>query len=247
MRTVKTAAAAMLFTLVAAACGGSSSQESIVIMTPASLAESFTDLAAAFETAHPDYEVRINLAGTSALREQVLEGAPGDVFVSANVDIMQQLVEANAVTASQPLMSTELRIATPKDNPASITELADFANEDALIGLCSEGVPCGDYARDALEAAGVTPAIDTNETNVRALLAKIAAGELDAGIVYVSEIRASDEVLGFEQPALSDVEVLYPIGVLAEAPNPAGAQLFADFALSPDGQQLLAEHGYRPA
>jgi molybdate transport system substrate-binding protein len=123
--------------------------------------------------------------------------------------------------------------------------LTDFAAEELLIGLCSEGVPCGDLGRRILEEAGVTAVVDSNEPNVRALLTKIEVGELDAGLVYVTDVpSAGGGVDGVEIAGIDDVIAEYPIVVLRGARNPDGAEAFVAFVLSDEGSAILREHGF---
>jgi molybdate transport system substrate-binding protein len=221
----------------------------VLVFAAASLTDAFGELAAAFEDGHPGVTVTLNFASSSSLREQIVAGAPADVFASASNNDMNQLAEAGAVAGEARVFAhNKMTIAVPTGNPAGITGLADFANTDLLIGLCAEEVPCGKYGRQALESAGVVPALDTNEPDVRSLLTKIAAGELDAGIVYVTDIAAAAGAV--EEVAIPDenaVEATYPIAVLAAAPNPDAAAEFMAFVLSAAGREILAGFGFLPA
>ena len=212
----------------------------------ASLTDAFAEVEAEFESANPGVDVVLNLAGSSALREQILEGAPADVFASANTSNMDQLAEAGEVAReSQIFVRNLLQIAVPSGNPAGVTGLEDFGRDELLIGLCAEDVPCGDFAREALANAGVTPAIDTNEPDVRALLTKVEAGELDAGITYVTDVAPTDGAVdGVDIPEDVNVVADYPIAVLANAPNPDAASAFVDFVLSDEGQAILTKFGF---
>ena len=126
-----------------------------------------------------------------------------------------------------------------------MTGLEDFAREELLIGLCAEDAPCGDFGRQALENAGVTPSIDTNEPDVRALLTKIEAGELDAGITYVTDVLStSGTVEGVDIPAEVNIVAEYPIAALAGAPNPDAAAAWVEFVLSEEGQAILTSYGF---
>lgn len=239
--------------MLAAACAGppaadSPAREKLLVSAGSSLTEAFHDIERAFEADHPGVDVVLNLSGSPALREQILEGAPADVYASADLPNMQQVVEAGAVMGEARIFArNRLQIAVPSGNPAGITGLADFSNPQLLIGLCAEGVPCGDFARRALAAAGVTPAVDTNEIDVRALLAKIAAGELDAGITYVTDVASTDgAVQGIDIPEPYNVVADYPIATLANAPHRQTAAAFVDFVLSAEGQAILAAHGFAP-
>lgn len=219
----------------------------LVVFAAASLTDALGDVKAAFEEAHPGVTVTLNLAGSSALREQILEGAPADVFMSANASNMDQVIDGGEATESQIFVNNLLQIAVHAGNPAGITGLEDFARDDLLIGLCAEEVPCGDFGRQALENAGVTPAIDSNEPDVRALLTKVAEDELDAGIVYVTDVKApdfADDVDGIDIPEEYNVVAKYPIAALSNAPNPDAAAAWVEFILSDAGQAILAEFGF---
>ena len=215
------------------------------VFAAASLSDAFTDLAAAFEAAQPDHRVVLNLAGSSALRAQILAGAPADVFASASPSIMDEVAAAGLTRGRAHHFATNrLQIATPAGNPAGITGLGDFERPELFLGLCAEPVPCGQLAGALLEGAGVEPSVDTREPDVRALLTKIAAGELDAGIVYRTDVAAlGDEVTGIEL-AGGGPEAVYPIAALVDGPEPEGADAFVAFVLGPAGQRILAEHGF---
>jgi molybdate transport system substrate-binding protein len=231
----------------AVACGTSASavKDPVLVFAAASLTDAFGELEEIFEAANPDFDVQLNLAGSSSLREQILEGAPADVFVSADTTNMDQVVGAGEASDSVTLATNLLQIAVPAGNPAGVTGLADFAEEDLLIGLCAEGVPCGDFGRQALANAGVTMSIDTNEPDVRALLVKIEAGELDAGIVYVTDVLAAgDRVEGVVIPADANVVATYLIAALTNAPNSDGADAFVTFAVSEEAHAILARYGF---
>jgi len=249
--------------LVLAACGDSSEETTagettttasassglegdLLVSAAASLTDAFAEVESAFEAANPGVDVLLNLAGSSVLREQILEGAPADVFASANNFNMDQVVEAGEVDGDPEIFVRNLlQIAVPSGNPAGVTGLDDFANVDLLIGLCAEDVPCGDFGRTALENAGVTPAIDTNEPDVRALLTKIEAGELDAGITYVTDVLSTNgAVEGVDIPEEFNVIADYPIATLVNAPNPDAAPAFAAFVLSAEGQAILNSYGF---
>jgi molybdate transport system substrate-binding protein len=218
----------------------------LLVSAAASLMDAFVEVESAFEAANPDVDVVLNLGASPALRAQILEGAPVDVFASANPSSMDQVLEKGEVAGGpQVFVTNMMQIAVPVGNEAGVTGLADFANEDLLIGLCAEDVPCGDSGRQALKSAGVTPAIDTNEPDVRALLTKIEAGELDAGIVYVTDVLSTaGTVEGIEIPEKNNVVVDYPIAALLNAPNPDAAAAFVTFVLSDEGQAILTEFGF---
>jgi len=227
------------------AAGEAALEGTITVFAAASLTDAFEEVATAFEAAHPGTSVAFNFAGSSSLREQILAGAPADVFASANTSNMDQVVEGDAAADPATFVENQLQIAVPAGNPAGIAGLSDFADGDLLLGLCAEEVPCGQFGREALANAGVTPAIDTNEPDVRSLLTKVEAGELDAGIVYVTDVRsAGDAVEGIDIPAEEIVIATYPIAALTDAANREVADAFVAFVLSGEGQEILASYGF---
>lgn len=232
--------------LLIVGCSGSEDRRVLWVSAAASLTDAFGAVEQAFEETHPDVDVVLNLAGSSSLREQILGGAPADVFASANMDNMEQVRTAGLVAGEPRVFAhNQLQIAVPPGNPARISGLADFANESLFLGLCANGVPCGDFARAALAAAGIDPAVDTNEPDVRSLLTKIEAGELDGGITYVTDVISSEgSVEGIIIPDGVNVVADYPIAVLVGAPSPEIADEFVGFLLSAEGQRILSEFGF---
>lgn len=228
-----------------AGCGRDAPDKSITVFAAASLTDAFTEVGAAFEAANPGTTVAFSFAGSSALREQILAGAPADVFASANASNMDRVVDADAAGEPVDFATNVLQIAVSPGNEAGVTGLDDFADAELLIGLCAEEVPCGDFGREVLANAGVTPQIDTNEPDVRSLLTKIQAGELDAGIVYLTDVRAAgDAIAGIEIPAAQNVVATYPI---ATASDSDVAEAFVAFVLSDVGHAILESYGFGPA
>lgn len=255
MRPSPSPAALVVLALAAAvlvvSCGGDDTADAaatpttVRVFAAASLTDAFTELAVDFEAANPGVTVELNLGASSALREQILEGAPADVFASANTSNMDQVVEAGNIEGTpRVFVRNALEIAVPAGNPAGITGLADLGREELLIGLCAEEVPCGQFGREALTAAGVRPAPDTDEPDVRSLLTKVAEGELDAGLVYRTEVLADDAVEGIAIPADQNVVADYPIATLAEAGEQAMAAAFVEYVLGVEGQELLVSYGF---
>lgn len=219
---------------------------SITVFAAASLTDAFGEIADEFEAANPGVSVESNFGASSALREQILAGAPADVFASANLSNMDQVVEADAAAGDARTFATNrLEIVVPAGNPADVSGLAAFGDDDLLVGLCAAEVPCGDLGREALANAGVTPAVDTEEPDVRSLLTKVEAGELDAGLVYATDVLAAgDAVEGIEIPAADNVVAEYPIATLAEAGGAEVADAFVAYVLSDAGQDILASYGF---
>lgn len=229
------------------ACGASSGDRiELTVMTAASLTEAFAEIEAAFEAANPGVNVRLNIAGSASLREQIVQGAPADVFASANATVMQQVVNAGAASNDVRFASNRMVVAVPSKNPGEVNTVADLAENDLLVGLCQVGVPCGDLAREALTAAGIEAAVDTTEGDVRALLTKIEAGELDAGVVYATDIAGAN-VRAIDFPPDAQPTNPYMIATLTEAPAPSAAADFVAFVTGSAGQAILAEHGFGPA
>jgi molybdate transport system substrate-binding protein len=234
--------------LVVAGCGtaGTAVDGRVTVFAAASLTGVFEQLGEDFEAADPGVDVVFNFGGSSGLAQQIAQGAPADVFASAAPANMAQVADAGG-TAAEPVTfaRNRLEIAVPAGNPAGITGLADFADADAKIALCAEQVPCGAAAKRAFEAAGVTARPDTVEQDVKAVLTKVRLGEVDAALVYRTDVRsAGGEVEGIDFPQADRTVNDYPIAPLAKARNAAGARAFVDFVRSDRGRAVLAEAGF---
>lgn len=217
----------------------------MLVFAASSLTEVMTELAEDFNRTNPGIQIQLNFAGSATLREQILGGASADVAIVANDQIMGDLLSAGAVSAPAVAARNQMVLVVPKDNPANVNSLSDLSEESLLVGLCSEGVPCGSSARQILIKAGVSVSIDTNEPNVRSLLAKVTQGELDAGIVYVTDLARAG--LGVSSIAIEprfNVTNNYLIATVIDGDNPAGAKEFTQFVLSPHGQQIFADFGF---
>ncbi|WP_433272063.1 molybdate ABC transporter substrate-binding protein [Actinosynnema sp. CS-041913] len=247
---LRTACALAVVAASLAGCGGADSPSGVsgdvTVFAAASLTETFTRLGKEFETANPGVRVRFNFAGSSALAQQINQGAPADVFASAAPANMTQVGDAGGITGTPVVFArNKLRIAVPAGNPGRVSGLADFGVAEARIALCAEQVPCGAAARKAFEAAGVTPRADTLEQDVKAVLTKVRLGEVDAALVYQTDVRAAgDEVEGISFPEADKTVNDYPIAPLAKAPNAVGAQAFVDYVRSDRGRAALAEAGF---
>lgn len=242
--------------LLLAGCGDTSEGErdrsasgvsgSLTVFAAASLTDAFTELGERLADDHPDLDVQFNFAGSSALATQISQGAPADVFASADDQQMAVVTDAG-LAAGDPAVFTAnvLEIAVPAGNPAGITGLADFAREELTLAVCAPDVPCGAAAERVFEAAGITAVPDTLEEDVRAALTKVELGEVDAALVYASDVRSADDAVeGIDFPEAAGAVNEYPICVLTDAPNPDAAQAFVDLVLSEEGQQVLADAGF---
>ena len=217
----------------------------VTVFAAASLTETFEALELAFEDAHPGTDVVLSFGGSSGLATQIAEGAPVDVFASADERIMEGVVDSGDVLTPVIFTSNSLEIAVPPGNPGGVTELADLTNPDLVIALCDPAVPCGNTSQALFDAAELTPSPDTLEPDVKSVLTKVELGEVDAGLVYVTDVHAAgDAVEGILFPEAQSVINLYPIGLLTRAPNPVAAQAWIDFVLSDEGQEALADAGF---
>jgi molybdate transport system substrate-binding protein len=220
----------------------------LTVFAAASLTDVFGELGDQLTADNPGLELRFNFAGSSALAAQLVQGAPADVFASANQAQMTVVTDED-LQAAEPEVFTRnvLQIAVSAGNPTGVTGLADFAREELALAVCAPDVPCGAAAEQVFEAAGVAAVPDTLEEDVRAALTKVELGEVDAALVYASDVAsAGDAVEGIDFPEAEDAVNDYPVCVLAAAPNPEGAQAFVDLVLSDQGQQILAGAGSLP-
>lgn len=227
----------VLLAVALASCGRSDSGARVEIAAASSLADVLPEIAESFSGAQEGVEIPLDFAGTSTLREQLLEGRAVDVFLSAD------RASAEAVSDSGQVVTTFARnrlvIAVERGNPLGIVGLADLARDDVLLGVCAAGVPCGDAASAVLGAAGVDAAIDTLEPSVRSVLGKLIAGELDVGLVYATDAA----VAGLEAIAISsqEAEVEYVAVTLGDRQL---AYEFLAYLTAAPAQEILAAHGF---
>jgi molybdate transport system substrate-binding protein len=218
----------------------------VVVFAAASLTEAFTRIGDRFEEAHPDARVTFSFAASSALAQQVVAGAPAGVFAAASPATMSVVTDDGGADGEpQVFARNRLQIVVPAGNPGDVSGLADLADPGLAIALCAEQVPCGAAATAVLAAAGVVPAPDTLEQDVKAVLSKVVLGEVDAGLVYRTDVLAAgDDVEGIAFPEADDAVTDYPVVALDGATEPAVAHAFVAYVLSADGQQVLAEAGF---
>jgi molybdate transport system substrate-binding protein len=232
--------------LAAASCNGDhDGSREVVVFAAASLTGAFTELGDAFTEMNPQTSVTFSFAASSELVAQIIEGAPADVYASADLTNMSRLADAGA-DASDPVVFATNRseIIVAPGNPLGIGGLEDLA-DDLIIVTCAPQVPCGAYAAQIFANAGVAVTPDSFEENVKAVVTKVMLGEADAGIAYATDVAAAgDRAAGVEIPPEVNVVAEYPIAVTAEAPNPDGAQAFVDFVVSDTGQAILSTYGF---
>lgn len=219
----------------------------LAVSAAASLTEVFERLATRFETTHPGTTVRLNIAGSQQLASQILDGAPVGVFASADERQIRRVVEAGlAATPPRAFARSRLAIAVEPGNPRGITGLADLARSDLTVVLAAGEVPAGQYTRRLLHRAGVEVQPDSLETDVRSVLAKVALGEADAGIVYATDIRAAAGRVTAVPLSGAEVTATYTVAVLETASTPALARAFLDLVVSGEGREVLRDLGFSP-
>jgi molybdate transport system substrate-binding protein len=243
-----TGCAATATTSPTASPSGSTGQLSgtVTIFAAASLKATFTDLAAQFEARNPGTKVMLSFAGSSDLVTQITQGAPADVFASADTKNMAKLADARLLDGTATNFATNvLEIAVPPSNPASISSFADLAKPGTRVVLCASQVPCG-AAADAVEkAAGVTLSPVSEESSVTDVLGKVTSGEADAGLVYVTDIKgAGDKVKGIAFPESSGAVNMYPIAAISRGRNKELAEAFIAMVTGAEGQKTLGEAGF---
>jgi molybdate transport system substrate-binding protein len=220
----------------------------ITVFAAASLTESFTDIGETFTARNPDATATFSFDASSALVRQIIEGAPADVFASADTANMDKLIEAELNGAEPVVFATNLlTIIVALDNPLGITGVEDLANPDLNVVVCSPEVPCGNYANQIFTAADVEVTPVSLEQNVSGVVTKVTAGEADAGIVYVTDvIAAGDDADMVAIPEDINVIAEYPIAIVAASESSDVGQAFIDFVLGDEGQAILADYGFGP-
>ena len=240
------------------ACGKSNTPHTLTVYAAASLTDAFTEIGKAFEAEHSGVTVVFNFGGSQNLRTQIEQGAPADVFASANLKEMDTLVAQNLIhaDASQSFLTNRLVVILSKGNPAGIVSLEDLGNPNLKLVLAAEEVPAGRYARQVLENLNrmfgadykdkVMANVVSNEDNIRQAVTKVQLGEADASIVYVSDATAVPELQQIEIPLDVNVLAEYLIAPLANSTSPELANQFITYVLSPAGQATLLKWGFTP-
>ncbi len=260
-RFAATLLTAALIVVGLAACGsndsgtssapGPSSSESslsgnITVFAAASLTESFTELGKQFESANPGTKVTFSFGASSALAQQINSGAPADVFASASPKNMDQVIDAGGASNPKVFATNKMEIATPPDNPADIASVNDLAKSSVKTALCQPQVPCGSVAQQVFTNAKITVKPVTLEPDVKSVLTKVQLGEVDAGMVYVTDVKAAGaKVKGVEIADDVNASTDYPIAALTESGNAAVASAFVELVLSPAGQGVLTAAGFQ--
>jgi len=224
---------------------GESLSGEITVLAAASLTDTFTSLGQQFMAEHPGTTVAFSFGSSSTLASQITNGAPADVFAAANPATMDTVDQAGQAVGRTDFATNVLQIAVPAGNPGGVTGLGDFADADQNIALCAKEVPCGSAAATVFAAAGITPKPDTYETDVKAALTKVTLGEVDAALVYTTDVKAAgSKVGGIAFPDAQQAVNVYPIATLKDSRNAAVATAFMAHVLSPAGRQVLNDAGF---
>ena len=227
--------------------GGAAGEEvTLTVFAAASLKNTFTEIGEAFEASHPGTTVAFNFAGSSDLVTQLQQGAPADVFASADTRNMDKAT-GDALVDGSPLdfATNTLQIAVPPGNPGKVAVLKDLTNPSLNVVICAAEVPCGSATKKVEDAAGITLTPKSEESSVTDVLNKVQTGEADAGLVYVTDVKgAGDKVEGVAFPESFAAVNVYPIGALKAGKNVSLAQEFVAVVAGPEGRKVLEAAGF---
>ena len=224
----------------------SSSTGSITVLAAASLTGSFTQLGKQFEAAHKGDTVKFSFGPSSGLAEQITSGAPADVFASAAPANMQQVVRAGDASSPKDFAKNTAEVAVPPDNPGKVKSVNDLAKKSVKVALCQPQVPCGVVASEVFKNLGIKVKPVTLQPDVKSVLTQVETGNVDAGMVYVTDVQAAgSKVKGVTVPAGDNASTLYPIATINSSKHKSVAQSFVSYVLSPAGQQVLAAAGFQ--
>lgn len=251
---------AMALTLTVAACapagqaghggtddaGASGTAGIVTVFAAASLKTAFTEIAGRFEAANPGTDVTLSFAGSADLATQITQGAPADVFASADTRNMDKLKDEGLVDGEPRNFATNtLAIVVPAGNPAGITGFGDLARRGVKVVLCASQVPCGAAAGTVEQQTGTSFSPVSEESSVTDVLGKVTSGEADAGLVYVTDAKsAGSKVEQIPFPEAAQAVNTYPIAAVKGAGNKPVAAAFVDFVLGAEGQSALAAAGF---
>lgn len=249
----RTGAYVAALALVLAGCAQPSSGEQvggvggeITVFAASSLKESFTEIGTLFEAAYPGTAVTFSFGSSSSLATSINEGAPADVFASASSTTMATVVDAGNALRPDVFAINALEVAKASDTTAVVQSLNDLADPSVRVAVCVADAPCGAAADALFEKNGMTVAPVTREPDVKSVMTKVLLGEVDAGVVYVTDVLAAgDTVVGVPIPEEQNVTTSYPAATVVGSGNAMTARAFVDFLLSAEGQQVLADAGFR--
>jgi molybdate transport system substrate-binding protein len=231
-------------TASSAASGGGA--KTLTVFAASSLTGTFTQLGKTFETSHPGVSVKFNFGSSATLAQQIDAGAPADVFAAASPATMKTVTDASMASGPVTFVRNKLQIAVPTSNPAKVQGLKDLTNRKIKVALCAVQVPCGAAAVTALNAAGLKVTPVSYEQDVKAALTKVELDEVDAALVYQTDVLAAGgKVKGIAFPEADKAINDYPIAVLSKAPAPQAAKQFMDLVLSAQGKDVLTKAGFQ--
>jgi molybdate transport system substrate-binding protein len=220
----------------------------LTVLATASLTDAFTEMGRLFRAAHPAAKVVFSFGPSSTLATQALQGAPADVMASADEATLQKVVDAGTASAPTAFARNRLAIVVARGNPKGIRGLKDLGRPGIDFVLCAAEVPCGKFGAQVLGRAGVTAQPRSYEENVKAVVSKVTLGEADAGIVYVTDVKAAgDRAEGVAIPEAQNAVAVYPIAVLKQSGKPDVGRAFVEYVRSAAGQEVLARFGFLPA
>jgi molybdate transport system substrate-binding protein len=217
----------------------------IVVFASSSLTEAFTAIGHDLERANPGTRIVLSFGSAPVLATQIVHGAPADVFAAASEQDMARVVSAGVAVSPTLFARNSMRIVVPPANPGRVADLNDLSRPGVKVALCASNAPCGRGAEQVFDRAGITVTPVTREVNVKATLTKVELGEVDAGVVYVTDARAAEaRVRSVAIPDHLNSSTRYPVAVLPRARNPALARAFVDAVLSADGARVLRDAGF---
>jgi molybdate transport system substrate-binding protein len=218
----------------------------ITVFAASSLKETFTQLGKQFQTAHPGDTVKFSFGASSTLATQITSGAPADVFASAAPKNMQTVVSAGDASNPQDFAKNTAEIAVPPSNPAKVTSVNDLAKSSVKVALCEPKVPCGVVAAEVFKNAAITVKPVTLQPDVKSVLTQVELGNVDAGVVYVTDVKAAGtKVTGVPISASDNASTTYPIATISNSKSQSIAQAFVAYVMSPPGQAVLSAAGFQ--
>ena len=229
-----------------AATSSAAATGTITVFAAASLMGTFTQLGKQFEAAHPGDTVKFSFGSSSSLATEITSGAPADVFASAAPKNMETVVKAGDASSPQDFAKNTAEVAVPPNNPAQVTSVNDLAKSSVKVALCQPQVPCGVVAAEVFKNVGITVKPVTLQPDVKSTLTQVELGNVDAGVVYVTDVKAAGaKVKGVVIPASDNASTLYPIDTISSSTDKSVAEAFVAYVLSPAGQQVLTAAGFQ--
>lgn len=226
--------------------GSASSTGTITVFAAASLMGTFTQLGKQFEAAHPGDTVKFDFGPSSGLATQITSGAPADVFASAAPANMDTVVSSGDASGPKDFAKNTAEVAVPPSNPAKVTTVSDLSKSSVKVALCQPQVPCGVVAAEVFKNADITVKPVTQQADVKSVLSQVELGNVDAGVVYVTDVMAAgSKVKGVVIPANDNASTLYPIATINSSKHKSVAQGFVAYVMSPAGQKVLSAAGFQ--